>query len=83
MSKKITPLQWLFDNLKSHFEHDGDLLEDVKKSFDIANEMDWKQKFDAYDEGVISEMARNRGFKAKSFADYYNETYGEDTEIQG
>jgi hypothetical protein len=35
-----TAVEWLYDNLKSHFEHDGDLLEVVQFSFKQAKEME-------------------------------------------
>jgi hypothetical protein len=43
MEKKITAIDWLYDNLKSHFEHDGDLLEAVQYSFNQAKGMQEKQ----------------------------------------
>jgi hypothetical protein len=38
-----TAVEWLFNNLKSHFEHDGDLLEVVQMSFEKAKEMENSQ----------------------------------------
>jgi len=37
---KKTAVEWLYNNLKSHFEHDGDLLEVVQMSFKQAKEME-------------------------------------------
>jgi putative lipase involved disintegration of autophagic bodies len=37
---KQTAVEWLFLNLKSHFEHDGDLLEAVQMSYQQAKEME-------------------------------------------
>jgi beta-xylosidase len=48
---KQTAVEWLFNNLKSHFEHDGDLLEAVQMSFQQAKEKEKEQIMDAYDEG--------------------------------
>jgi hypothetical protein len=31
---KQSSIEWIYNNLKSHFEHDGDLLEAVKMSFE-------------------------------------------------
>ena len=42
-NKKQTAVKWLFNNLKSHFEHDGDLLEAVQMSFQKAKEMKKEQ----------------------------------------
>ena len=65
---KQTATQWLFDNLKSHFEHDGDLLEIVQFSFDQAKGMEKEQIEDAWyagdEDGAIHE-----------FEQYYNETF--------
>ena len=36
MSKKETAVQWLYEKIKSHFEHDGDLFESVATSFSVA-----------------------------------------------
>jgi hypothetical protein len=48
---KQTAVEWLFNNLKSHFEHDGDLLEAVQMSFQQAKEKEKEQIMDAYDAG--------------------------------
>ena len=39
-----TAVEWLYNNLKSHFEHDGDLLEVVQFSFEQAKEMEKQQQ---------------------------------------
>ena len=43
---KMTAVEWLYNNLKSHFEHDGDLLEVVQMSFKQAKELEKKQKIE-------------------------------------
>ena len=50
---KQTATQWLFNNLKSHFEHDGDLLEVVQMSFEQAKEMEKEQMCDFFREGYM------------------------------
>ena len=40
---KQSSIDWIYNNLKSHFEHDGDLLEAVKMSFEQAKAMQQKQ----------------------------------------
>jgi hypothetical protein len=65
---KQTAVEWLYDNLKSHFEHDGDLLEVVQFSFEQAKEMEKQQIIDAYDKG-------NRYMFEQSGEKYYNETF--------
>jgi hypothetical protein len=67
---KQTAVEWLYNNLKSHFEHDGDLLEAVQMSFQQAKEKEKEQIMDAYDEGWSD------GFDDKDLnAEYYFETF--------
>jgi hypothetical protein len=66
---KQTAVEWLHNNLKSHFEHDGDLLEVVKMSFEQAKEMVKQQIQDAYRINPNNEIWSNSGI------DYYNETF--------
>lgn len=66
----MTAVEWLYNNLKSHFEHDGDLLEAVQISFNIAKEKETKQIMDANTAGV------NQGlYGYKSAKEYYNKTF--------
>ena len=51
----MTSIEWLYNNLKSHFEHDGDLLEVVKMSFDQAKELHKKEIINAYYLGDYSD----------------------------
>jgi hypothetical protein len=75
---KQTAVEWLYNNLKSHFEHDGDLLEVVQFSFEQAKEMEKQQGYseedlkDAFFEGWIARdgkltftKAKNKWFKNK------------------
>jgi hypothetical protein len=48
---KQTAVEWLYNNLKSHFEHNGDLLEVIQFSFEQAKEMEKQQIIDARDNG--------------------------------
>jgi hypothetical protein len=43
----MTAVEWLYDNLKSHFQYDGDLLEVVQFSFEQAKEMEKQQIIEA------------------------------------
>lgn len=51
MENKQTSIDWLFENLKSHFEHDGDLLESVEFSFQHAKAMYYQEILKAFNEG--------------------------------
>lgn len=67
---KQSSINWLYDNLKSHFEHDGDLLEAVQMSFKQAKEMHKEEIENAYwDGGQWIPLA------AYQCEDYYNETF--------
>ena len=68
-NKKQTAVNWLYNNLKSHFEHDGDLLEVVQMSFEQAKEMERDQKIEDYNQGEF-----NQGCNG-SAEDYIKETY--------
>lgn len=61
---KQTAVEWLYNNLKSHFEHDGDLLEVVQMSFERAKEMEKEQIKDAYE-----------SLEHRHGENYYNETF--------
>ena len=74
--KEMTAVEWLYNNLKSHFEHDGDLLEVVKMSFEQAKEMEKEQIMDAFDEGQEYEYQYHINSAPKFDSEtYYNETF--------
>lgn len=63
---KQTAVEWLYNNLKSHFEHDGDLLEVVQMSFEKAKEMEKEQIINAnWEASEDTDRAEQ----------YYNETF--------
>lgn len=51
--KKELATDWLFNNLKSHFMHDGDLLEIIKMSFEQAKEIEKSQMCDFFRAGYM------------------------------
>jgi hypothetical protein len=67
---KQTAVEWLYNNLKSHFEHDGDLLEVVQFSFEQAKEMEKQQQEEdmkeAFFEGWIARDGKLTFTKAKN-----------------
>lgn len=65
---KQTAVEWLYNNLKSHFEHDGDLLEVVQMSFEQAKEMEKEQMRTASCPYV-------GGWEEGEFEDWYNQTF--------
>jgi hypothetical protein len=78
-NKQQTAVDWLYSNLKSHFEHDGDLLEVVKMSFEQAKELEKEQIKDACQQGFYDglDLAKIKKSKFKSSEQYYNETYNQ------
>jgi hypothetical protein len=74
---KQSSIDWIYNNLKSHFEHDGDLLEAVNMSFEQAKAMHKeeienavKQGWDYNEEGLVQWMGET----------YYNETFNTNQE---
>jgi len=65
---KQSSIDWLYNNLKSHFEHDGDLLEAVKMSFEQAKAMHKEEIMEAHyapKYGCFSEQYYNETFNTK------------------
>ena len=54
LDMKQSAVEWLYNNLKSHFEHDGDLFEVVQFSFEKAKEIEKQQIIDAWEDGQNS-----------------------------
>jgi len=78
MKNKQTAVDWLFLNLKSHFEHDGDLLEAVEISYQQAKEMEKEQILDSYDIGFADGWDDVKYDDESAYLDsedYYNKTY--------
>ena len=73
--KQQTSVDWLYNNLKSHFEHDGDLLEVVQMSFEKAKEIEKQQITQGFKKGL--EYWNGDEWKLIDIEQYYKETYGE------
>jgi len=67
---KQSSIDWLYNNLKSHFEHDGDLLEAVNMSFEQAKAMHKDEIENAYWDG--GQWIPSSGSQCE---EYYNETF--------
>ena len=63
----MTAVEWYFDKIKSHFEHDGDLFETACFTYAIAKEKEKEQIIKAID------YCRDKYIDSEN---YYNETYG-------
>jgi hypothetical protein len=78
---KQTAVEWLYNNLKSHFEHDGDLLEVVKMSFDIAKEKEKEQIVDAHIEGQrVFDNYQHTQWTTDQSEEYYKEAFKKEIE---
>jgi len=67
---KQSSIDWLYNNLKSHFEHDGGLLEAVNMSFEQAKAMHKDEIENAYWDG--GQWVPTVGSQCE---EYYNETF--------
>jgi hypothetical protein len=75
MSKQ-TALEWYWEKIKSHFEHDGDLLETATFTFAIAKEKEREQIVEAFDEGQEYEYQYHVNGTPKFDSEtYFIETY--------
>ena len=76
---KQTAVEWLYKNLKSHFKHDGDLLEVVQMSFEQAKEMEKEQMVNFTDNYVDNCVIPNENMAIPTIMDmpnYYSKKYG-------
>ena len=73
---KQTALDWYWDKIKSHFEHDGDLLETATFTLAIAKQKEREQIISAFDDGQESEYQYQVNSEKRLDADkYFSETY--------
>jgi hypothetical protein len=71
---KQSSIEWIYNNLKSHFEHDGDLLEAVKMSFEQAKAMHKKEIMGAHGEEQ-NYLEDDGSWRMQTAEEYYNETF--------
>jgi hypothetical protein len=74
-NKKQSSIDWLYNNLKSHFEHDGDLLEVVQMSFEQAKEMHKEEIIKARLSLDKSDNIWDKEIALEMSEQYYKETY--------
>jgi len=75
MSKQ-TAVQWFYDKIKSHFEHDGDLLETLTFTMAIAKKMERQQIVDAWNDGDYAYFYDINGKEFEDGDEYYEEKFG-------
>jgi len=86
----VTAVEWFWDKIKSHFEHDGDLLETATFTFSIAKEKEkeqivkccidttqscWTSLMDGIGKPLVFTDKDLENQQAEA-EQYYNETYG-------
>jgi len=72
--KQKTAVDWLFDKIKSHFEHDGDLLETLTFTIAIAKKKEKEQMITAWMDGE----GYNDEDSQEEAEHYYKLVYGGD-----
>ncbi len=65
----MTAVEWLFDKMKSHFEHDGDLLESVTFAYEIAKQKEREQHGRTWDAAIQAHESRGHN-QARSLCDF-------------
>ena len=74
---KQTAVEWFYDKIKTHFEHDGDLLETLIFTKAIAKEKEKQQHGETWDASIENYKSRG-GNEMRAWADFddhYNEKY--------
>ena len=74
--KKQTAVEWFYDKIKSHFEHDGDLLETLTFTMSIAKQMEREQIVDAWNDGDYAYFYSIEGKEFEDGDEYYEEKFG-------
>ena len=74
--KKETAVQWFYEKIKSHFEHDGDLLETLIFTMSIAKQMEREQIVDAWNDGDYAYFYSIEGKEFEDGDEYYEEKFG-------
>ena len=72
-NKKQTAVDWYFEKIKSHFEHDGDLLETLTFTMAIAKQIEKEQIEDAFNN--VFWFEHDDQINERISTQYYNATY--------
>ena len=67
-----TAVEWFYDKIKSHFEHDGDLFETLIFTMEIAKEKEKQQIIKAYETAMETDIYNT---PLKVGKQYYDETF--------
>ena len=69
MDTKKTAVEWFYDKIKSHFEHDGDLLESLIFTMAIAKKKEREQHGQTWDSAIKAHDDRGH-VHARSLTDF-------------
>lgn len=74
---KQTAVDWYWEKIKSHFEHDGDLLETASFTFAVAKLKEREQHSLTWDSAIKAhdERGHNHSRSFDDFDEYYDKTY--------
>lgn len=75
MENNKTAVDWYFDKIKSHFEHDGDLFETHLFTYSLAKLMEEQQHYNSFKAGQDS---MEEG--GKNFEQYFEQTFKKQNE---
>lgn len=75
MENNKTAVDWYFDKIKSHFEHDGDLFETHLFTYSLAKLMEEQQHYISFKAGQDS---MEEG--GKNFEQYFEQTFKKQNE---
>lgn len=79
MSKQTTAVDYFFEKIKSHFEHDGDLLESVTFLYAICKDKERTQTKQAYEAGQDDGYQYHvNGLPRYDSETWYDNTYGKE-----
>jgi len=67
--EKQTAVEWFYDKIKSHFEHDGDLLESLMSIKEIAKLKEREQHGNTWDSAIKAHDDRGHVY-ARSVVDF-------------
>ena len=67
--KKRTAVEWFYDKIKSHFEHDGDLLESLIFTMSIAKKKEREQHGNTWDAAIKAHDDRGHVY-VRSICDF-------------
>lgn len=76
---KQTAVEWYFDKIKSHFEHDGDLYEVACMTYAIAKLKEKEQIIESNADGqYLNSVSLTKRMCLDNAESYYQQIYGKE-----